>query len=74
MSDKQKPADHCECPSKGVLNPGMASYYDAESELPFVNHEPGKCKCTNDLALFKCKDGVIRTLCSCCSRIGDKRI
>lgn len=55
----------CECQETAVLKRGMSSWYDKEKELPFVDHDPGKCKCTNDLKQYwKNKKKV--WLCSCC--------
>lgn len=56
-------ASKCECPVEGVLRPEMASWYHDSRELPFVNHEPGECKCTNELELYE-RDGKQLTLCS----------
>ena len=55
----------CECKETGTLRPDMAYMYDSETELPFVNHKPGECKCTNDLKQYH-KDGKKVWLCSCC--------
>lgn len=57
---------HCECPDEGSLAPGMASWYDSETELPFVKHEPGKCLCTNRLKQYR-RGNKVLTLCSCCN-------
>jgi len=65
--------DHCECDEEGVLNTGMESWYDSVTELPFVKHAPGKCKCTNELALYERK-GKTLTLCSNCHCSTDKRL
>ena len=63
----------CECPSKGVLPPEMANDYDKEKELPFVNHEPGECKCTNKLKQYT-RMGKKFWLCSCCKMLLDLEI
>ena len=55
----------CECQNVGRLMPMMASQYDPDTELPFVNHKAGECKCTNELKKYK-KNGKIVHLCSCC--------
>jgi RNA polymerase-binding transcription factor DksA len=55
----------CECPTRGELQEGMASWYDKEKELPFVNHETNKCKCTNDIKLYE-RNGKKLWLCSNC--------
>lgn len=64
----------CECPVQGRINPMMRAWYDEETELPFVDHEPNECKCSNDLARYRCSDGVTRVLCSCCNCTGDARL
>lgn len=56
----------CECDEKGRLKSGWEWSYDSKKELPFVNHEPNKCKCTNNLKEYK-RDGKKIWLCSCCS-------
>jgi hypothetical protein len=61
----------CECESVGLIKAGYESWYDAETELPFVNHAPGKCECRNELKQYRCLDGKIRALCSCCCMFGD---
>ncbi len=63
----------CGCPSKGVMYPGQELEYNLITERPYVNHEPGECKCTNDLALYE-REGKKLWLCSCCWLSGDKRI
>ena len=55
----------CECQETGELKPSMESWYDSEKELPFVNHEPGECKCTNKLKEVMQEDKK-KWLCSCC--------
>jgi len=67
--------NHCECDHEGKLSPGMSGYYDPVTELPYVNHAPGQCKCTNQLAQYKRgKNGPILTLCSNCFTSGDIRL
>lgn len=65
----------CECPEEGKSNPNnpFNSWYDEELELPFVDHPPGKCKCTNNLKEVN-RNGVILTLCSICTLPGDIRL
>lgn len=63
----------CQCDSIGKLQPGMGSWYNPVTELPFVNHSPGKCKCTNDLKKYL-RDGKEVMLCSCCCLSSDKRV
>lgn len=60
----------CECDNMGVLQPGMSRWYDPKKELPFVNHEPGECKCTNELKQYV-RNGKVIWLCSCCCCRGD---
>lgn len=61
----------CECVETGKPPSYILYMYDEETELPFVNHEPGKCRCTNELKLYRCSDGVERILCSCCNKSND---
>lgn len=63
----------CECDHTGILNPGMASWYDPVTELPFVKHEPDKCKCTNNIRLYVRKGKKV-WLCSCCFLTSDKLV
>jgi hypothetical protein len=63
----------CECPDKGVLNPAIASMYDPYAELPFVEHAPGKCRCTNDLKLYRRGEKTL-WLCSCCITTKDYEV
>ena len=69
---EMKPAK-CECDQISKPSPGMADWYDAEKELPFVDHQPGECRCTNDLAQYE-RGGKVVWLCSCCCLFGDRRI
>ena len=59
----------CECNQKGILQPRMKNWY-SEEELPFVNHEPGECKCTNELKQY-IRNGKKVWLCSNCKLISD---
>lgn len=61
------------CPERGVLGEGMADQYDPVTELPFTNHEPHQCRCTNDLKLYKRK-GRLMMFCSICWMPGDKEV
>lgn len=63
----------CECNEVGLLKSGMESMYDSKEELPFVNHKPNECKCTNNLQRYS-RDGKKVWLCSCCCLISDKLI
>lgn len=65
-------ANKCECNTQGQLKPGYADLYDPELELPYVNHEPGNCQCTNELAQYQASDGTVRWLCSCCHTFTDR--
>lgn len=57
----------CECDEWARPMPFFSSLYDPVTERPFIEHEPGKCLCTNNLKLYRNKDtGKILTLCSCC--------
>lgn len=44
---------------------GLESLYDPIKELPYVDHEPGKCKCTNNIRLYL-RNGKKVFLCSNC--------
>lgn len=55
----------CQCKNKGILKEEMKEWYDPEKELPFVNHKPNECKCTNELKEYH-KDNKKVWLCSCC--------
>jgi len=61
----------CQCDDTGELNPGMASLYDINTELPFVDHEPNECRGTNDLQLYE-RAGKKLWLCSNCNLSTDK--
>lgn len=66
MSDKK-----CQCDTVGKLSSSrMAELYNPVKELPYVNHEPRECQCTNELRDYIRGDRVI-TLCSCCCLRGD---
>ena len=51
----------------------MESMYDSVKELPFVNHKPGECKCTNELKQY-IKHGKKVWLCSNCTFMGEEEI
>lgn len=57
---------YCECDIAGELDPRVAHLYDKKTELPFVEHLPGKCGCVNDLRLYRRADGSVKMLCSIC--------
>lgn len=59
----------CECPEIGELG-CFPSWYDPVTELPFVNHEPKQCLCTNQIKLYRRKTTFLH-LCSICCLIGD---
>jgi hypothetical protein len=62
----------CECPNEGALG-CPASWYNPVTELPYVNHQPNECRCTNDIRLYK-RDGKLLHLCSICSLLGDEPV
>lgn len=63
----------CQCPFEGKFLVGMEGWYDKELELPFVEHKPNECKCTNKLKQYL-RDGKKIWLCSCCVMFNDKLI
>jgi len=63
----------CECDEIGKLKSGMESLYNKENELPFVNHKPNECKCTNDLKQY-IRNGKKLWLCSCCCLSSDEEV
>lgn len=62
----------CQCPDEGRLG-CPASWYDALNELPYVNHQPNRCNCTNDLRLYR-RRGAELWLCSICVMFGDDEV
>lgn len=66
-----KSKNKCQCDTQGVLNSFMVSLYDPVTELPFVAHEPNKCKGTNDMQLRK-RNGKMIWLCSNCTLSSDE--
>ena len=63
----------CECNEEWKVGVGMEDLYDGELELPYVNHKPNKCKCTNRLKQY-IRNGKIVWLCSCCCLSSDKEV
>ena len=63
----------CECDKTSSLPVISPDLYHPELELPFVGHQPGECKCTNELKRYE-RDGKIVWLCSCCHMFDDKEI
>jgi hypothetical protein len=61
----------CECPETGVLR--TPSLYDPITELPFVDHQPRECKCSNNLRMYR-REGKLLLLCSCCHTFGDEEV
>lgn len=61
----------CQCDKRGRLFADMAWMYDKKKELPFVDHEPNKCKCKNELKLY-IRNGEKLYLCSNCNLETDK--
>lgn len=49
-----------------------AYWYDEELELPFTEHEPGECKCANEIRAFT-RNGARIMLCSICCLSTDLR-
>lgn len=62
----------CQCEHEGLLG-APAHMYDPIKELPFVNHAPGECKCTNDLRQYRRNENSV-FLCSICCMLGDEEI
>jgi hypothetical protein len=58
----------CECIEITRVTESALLHYDPITEAPFVNHDPGECKCTNDLRRYYKSPGSTETiiLCSCC--------
>lgn len=74
MTIPTQPKNYCECTYIGTLSSeSYACWYDEETELPFVNHRPCECGCTNELKLYQ-RGNEILTLCSICHTFGDKEI
>lgn len=69
-ASQNRPA--CQCPDEGVQDPRVG-WYDPTTEWPFVRHEPGACKCTNDIALYR-RGGEMIWLCSCCCLPSDEQV
>lgn len=63
----------CECKLNAVLLPDMASWYDEETELPFVNHKPNECRCLNKLKQYML-NGKRVWLCSNCTGQGETEL
>jgi hypothetical protein len=63
----------CDCQKEATLVPGWEDLYDPVKELPFVNHRPGKCQCTNLLEQYILKGKKV-WLCSCCIGQGEREI
>lgn len=61
---------YCQCPHIGEVEAHRFHEYDAVTEWPFVNHEPSKCKCTNDVRLYR-RGAETLMLCSICNILGD---
>lgn len=63
----------CQCNTESILRTDMRHLYHPTKELPFVNHKPNECKCTNDLKQYIREDKKI-WLCSCCCLAFDKEV
>ena len=70
---KKQTTKRCECQGTGTLISEMASWYDEEKELPFVNHSPNECKCKNELKEYMLNGKKI-WLCSNCTHQGETEI
>ncbi len=58
----------CECQDASPPARFWERYiYDKKKELPFVEHKPNECKCSNDLRQFW-RNGKKVWLCSNCQR------
>lgn len=55
----------CQCQNLGWRNFKLDKLYDSVTENPYRNHEPGECKCTNNIRKFN-RDGKEIYLCSIC--------
>ena len=62
----------CECEALGKAPASMAGEYDPVTEWPFTQHRPGKCKCRNNIRLFRRADGSQAWLCSICFLMSDR--
>ena len=60
----------CECPYEADGSMPTSAY--SLKEIPAQKHKPNKCKCTNDLAVYK-RGKIKFTLCSGCFLPGDVR-
>lgn len=61
----------CECNKEGILDNDLIKLYDPIKELPYVNHKPNECKCTNNIKQY-IREGKKIWLCSCCCLHTDK--
>ena len=59
----------CECPYKVRVEKWLETLY-SEEEKSGMNHEPNKCKGTNNLKQY-IRNGKRLWLCSCCCLFGD---
>ena len=62
----------CQCPVKSYTSPEREHEYLPE-EKSGMNHEPNKCKGTNNIQLYE-RDGKKLYLCSCCYLSDDKLV
>lgn len=60
---------HCQCPEKSEVPPEREHLYSEEEKIG-MNHEPNKCKGTNEIKQYKRGDKEIY-LCSCCNLSSD---
>jgi len=47
--------------------------YNIVDEWPYVNHQPGECKCTNGLSQYR-RDGRTMWLCTNCTVPSDEPV
>lgn len=69
MEEKQSTNITCECPSVSFMPSEYEVLYSKE-EKEGINHEPNKCKGTNEIKPYK-RGTKILYLCSCCNVFGD---
>jgi len=70
---KPNTSHKCQCQLTATLKPEMASWYDTETELPFVNHKSNQCKCKNELKQYLLKSKKV-WLCSNCTHQGETEL
>ena len=63
----------CQCPDTADANKMIYPLDFSKEEKLGMFHEPNKCKCTNDLKLYK-RGNKKLWLCSCCHIFGDEEV